>query len=403
MNYEDWLEELRARRITSMGKMMDYLENEEYTSEDIYNCIPEDNLEDKANYLLNYFRNNEGHLPTEEPKVTEKQKLRLVIADNSSSKEYVNFLSEVYDVTVVKHGDTADLVLFTGGEDVFPSYYGEKVGKHTSYNERRDKLEQDVYENYRYTPKLGICRGNQFLAVMKGGKLIQHVSGHGQSHYVTTKDGMNIEVTSTHHQMVYPFDLPQDRYELIAWSKNFRSSTYLNGNDEEIDLHRDFLEVEIIKWGNDALGIQGHPEYSSASSHFKKYALQLIQQLIGEYGEKSISNKYSIKPKIGQLNYYDNYGIKLNPVIPREPLTFRDFNDNIHPIIEYTGRGEKPSLEMKEEISDTNQFLNFYEQELQKQLAEDKNKIAENPVMPYDTFNIVDLENVLSDLSKNKK
>ena len=368
MYYEDWLDKLAAQGITSISNMMDYIGDDNKTPEEIYECIPESDIEDKANYLLNYFRDSEMNWPAlEEPKVVEKQKLRLVIADNSSSKEYVNFLSEVYDVTVVKHGDEADLVLFTGGEDVYPYYYGENTGKFTSYNERRDKLEKSIYDMYRYTPKLGVCRGNQFLAVMKGGKLIQHVSGHGQSHYITTNSGMNIEVTSTHHQMVYPFDLPQDRYELIGWSKNFRSGTYLNGNNEEIDLHRDFLEVEIIKWGNDALGIQGHPEYSSASPQFKKYALQLIQKLIGEYGEKSIPSKSIFK------SYSDT------------TIKWMNFNDNNQPVIKYTGRsyadgeenvsGKQPNIQMKEEVGfDVNQFNNFYEQELIKQLAEDKNK-----------------------------
>jgi len=403
MYYEDWLDKLAVQGFTTIDEIVHYIEDPDKTPEEIYETIPNESIDEKADYLLSYFRDSEMQWPVEESKVVEKQKLRLVIADNSSSKEYVNFLSEIYDVTVVKHGDEADLVLFTGGEDVYPKYYAENTGKFTSYNERRDKLEQNVYSMYRYTPKLGICRGNQFLAVMKGGKLIQHVSGHGQSHYITTNSGMNIEVTSTHHQMVYPFDLPQDRYELIGWSKNFRSGTYLNGNNEEIDLHRDFLEVEIIKWGNDALGIQGHPEYSSASPQFKKYALQLIQKLIGEYGEKSLSSKYTTRsiqaPK--SLGWYDNMGVQIKDSGLRfidTPTYGQDFYSTKGSIEALSGK--QPNIQMKEEVGfDVNQFNNFYKQELEKQIIESK----ENSLPTYNAFNIENLENVLNDLSKNKK
>lgn len=103
----------------------------------------------------------------------------------------------------------ADLVLFTGGEDVSPSLYGERTHPRTWANANRDKHETSIYKKALElgVPMVGICRGGQFLNVMNGGKMWQHVENHGISGThpanVTGFIG-NIGVTSTHHQMMIP-------------------------------------------------------------------------------------------------------------------------------------------------------------------------------------------------------
>lgn len=172
-----------------------------------------------------------------------------------------------------------NLILFTGGEDVDPTYYHEDKGKYTSSNRRRDDIEADMFHLFKNVPKLGICRGSQFLTVMNGGKLIQHVSNHGISgtHSVTLNDKSIIEITSTHHQMMFPFSLPSDMFELIGWSTYFKSTTYLNGYNKETELPSDFLEPEIVKYPMfNSLCIQGHPEYMDYSSDSVKTIINLI-------------------------------------------------------------------------------------------------------------------------------
>ena len=69
----------------------------------------------------------------------------------------------------------ADLVMFTGGSDVTPMYYGHNKEPYTSINTERDIEEFDIFSQASALNKkcIGICRGAQFLCVASGGKLIQ--------------------------------------------------------------------------------------------------------------------------------------------------------------------------------------------------------------------------------------
>lgn len=103
--------------------------------------------------------------------------------------------------------DAADAVVFTGGEDVTPFLYGENKHPRTQFNYRRDLTEINVYKRIKnHIPKIGICRGAQFLNVMNGGRLWQDVDLHAVAggHPMRTHTGRIIQVTSTHHQMMIP-------------------------------------------------------------------------------------------------------------------------------------------------------------------------------------------------------
>src|ERR1700677_4699649 len=60
------------------------------------------------------------------------------------------------------------LVVFTGGADVAPSLYGEEASRETSSYPKRDIFETIVFQKAHslHKPKVGICRGAQFLNVM---------------------------------------------------------------------------------------------------------------------------------------------------------------------------------------------------------------------------------------------
>lgn len=194
--------------------------------------------------------------------VVQKKPSRKVYVSGSQT-HYASWLPESWGVT--KKMSEADLVMFTGGEDVSPSYYGETQGKLTRCNVNRD--EYDV-ENYVEAlsldlPCIGICRGSQFLTAMQGGKLIQHVNNHGLSgtHKIRWFDGTYSDITSTHHQMCYPFDLSAEHYRILAWTPQRLSTEYFNGNNTPMNLPKDFVEPEIIYYPTtNCLGIQGHPE-----------------------------------------------------------------------------------------------------------------------------------------------
>ena len=271
-----------------------------YISASLYVQIEGDEISDKVETIYNYLHN-----VIKEPEV--KQVLNIVIADDASSLDYVSYLNEKYEVIVhkikdVKNPKDIDLVLFTGGEDVNPVYYNERIGKYTSFNDNRDKKEMEVYYKFRNNSfMLGICRGSQILTMLNGGKLIQHVEGHCKDHDIILNKGLRYKMTSSHHQMLYPFNLNERDYELIAHSEYFQSKTYLNGDNEEIETPKNFLEPEIIYYKNtNSLCIQGHPEWNHCEKRTSNMCLNLIDKYLKEF--KGVREK-------NDLGYYQTKSI----------------------------------------------------------------------------------------------
>ena len=257
-------------------------------------------LDEKVETLYNYLNN-----VVKEPEV--KQTLNIVIADDASSLDYVSYLNEKFEVIVhkivdVKNPKDIDLVLFTGGEDVNPQYYNEQIGKYTHINNNRDEKEINTFHRFRnHSFTLGVCRGSQMITVLSGGRLIQHVEGHCRDHSMILNNKIRYTITSSHHQMLYPFDLNEKDYELIAHSEYFQSKTYLNGNDEEIELAKNFLEPEIVYYKNsNALCIQGHPEWSHCEKRTSQMCLNLIDKYLKEF--KGVRKK-------NDLGYYQTKSI----------------------------------------------------------------------------------------------
>ena len=128
-------------------------------------------------------------------------KVHIVGGDLAIQKMYV-----ARGYTFVDSADKADIIQFTGGEDVDPSIYGHPKHPRTYSNLKRDIREQEVWKKARKEQiKVGICRGAQFLCVMNGGKLWQDVSNHaiGGTHPVLYFGERGVpryvECTSTPH------------------------------------------------------------------------------------------------------------------------------------------------------------------------------------------------------------
>ena len=205
----------------------------------------------------------------------EKSQVNIFFPNNDDS-QFKTFLQGLFPdkiVNIVKNWreNKIDLIIFTGGEDITPSYYGENVGKYTHINTIRDQNEFDIFHTVFYgVPKLGICKGAQLLTVGSGGKLIQHVEGHRNTIDKITICSSNsneeyiIEIPSDHHQMMFPYNLNKNRYQILGYSTYFKSNVYLNGENENIKLPNNFLEPEIIYYEDfNSLAIQSHPEWIS--------------------------------------------------------------------------------------------------------------------------------------------
>lgn len=186
-----------------------------------------------------------------------------------SGKNYANWMQG----DLVEEMEDADLVVLTGGEDINPALYDDNVGQYTIYNDNRDKYELGEIKKAvsLKKPIIGICRGLQLMAAINGAKLIQHMQ-HPHKHLIKFYDGSKEYTNSLHHQMVKPFNLPADKYFVIAYAESL-SKIYLNGNNNDTIMKRDSsaqdIECEIVYFPEyNMLGIQGHPEMLSPSSGF---------------------------------------------------------------------------------------------------------------------------------------
>lgn len=73
------------------------------------------------------------------------------------AKDYASFLFDYEQVNDIKD---AELVIFTGGEDVDPEMYHMKKHPTTFCNIRRDLAEKEVFDSIRHDQLVvGICRG----------------------------------------------------------------------------------------------------------------------------------------------------------------------------------------------------------------------------------------------------
>lgn len=194
---------------------------------------------------------------------------------------YCQWLQNSYKL--VQSPDQADLAIFTGGADICPKLYGDSILDNTYYYLERDLFE--ISEYFKMKPsllKVGICRGAQLLTVLNGGFLIQHVNNHSNGrHLIKTREGETMETTSLHHQMMFPFNLDDSDYEILAWSKEKLSNVYLTGTTYHVKSQDILQEPEIVYYPNDnALCIQGHPEMMDKSSTLVTYFNSLVKQYI---------------------------------------------------------------------------------------------------------------------------
>jgi len=123
----------------------------------------------------------------------------------NSNAQYDAMFNEADGYEVTDDVVETDMIQFTGGSDVTPSYYGEKPHLTTYNSPERDKREAKIFKATFLLgiPMAGICRGGQFLHVMNGGKLYQNVDGHCHSHMVRdVRTDEKWAVSSTHHQMM---------------------------------------------------------------------------------------------------------------------------------------------------------------------------------------------------------
>jgi gamma-glutamyl-gamma-aminobutyrate hydrolase PuuD len=206
--------------------------------------------------------------PLRIPTVTEVQEIVKKAVNNAreernAAKHKVSSLEE------------ADFVIFTGGPDVDPSWYGEKQHRTTVIEPRRDESDVTVYLECLELgiPMLGICRGAQFGAVMAGDKLFQDVDGHNSPHHIWDRDEKDLvdRISSVHHQLVRNVT---GAMHVIATS-GASGRRVINNDITEVGPGRD---IEAFFYRESCfLGIQGHPEYAGFN-FYSQWCMKKVQQ-----------------------------------------------------------------------------------------------------------------------------
>ena len=105
---------------------------------------------------------------------------------------------------VVHNINHTDLLCLEGGADLSPFIYGEKnTRSHNSVSKDFHTFGLMAIAQRMRIPIVGICRGAQALNVFMGGKMNQHIDGHGKLHLINTPYGF-CEVRCGHHQEIIP-------------------------------------------------------------------------------------------------------------------------------------------------------------------------------------------------------
>lgn len=178
---------------------------------------------------------------------------------------YAGDLKDVRRIMESYRGNT--FLLFEGGADVQPYLYGQENRKSTCHPAR------DRFEVYLYhlavefgIPMLGICRGHQFLNVMRGGTLYQDLTADYKGQHISGHEVVLTEYTGTNKTFTdLMASAPLARHDDLEKGVVRVNSLHHQGLDRlapdtaVLATHPDGL-VEACRWDT-GMSVQWHPEF----------------------------------------------------------------------------------------------------------------------------------------------
>lgn len=177
-----------------------------------------------------------------------------------------------------------------GGADIDPALYGHKPIQGTYFNRDHDEDQLRLIEKTIKAGKFlfGTCRGMQLITARAGGWLIQD-TGHGGKHTVRTYNNQRFMTNSCHHQMCYPYDMPDEDYELLAWTEQISNYHTIQDNKQlefdkrTLDENGLFKEPEIIYYPKiKAICAQNHFEWGSNSKESVDFINRIIREKLNK-------------------------------------------------------------------------------------------------------------------------
>lgn len=249
-------------------------------------------------------------------------------AFNSSIRDsFINAIGSKTDLKVIVNYDDikeADLIAFPGGEDVDPRLYRMPNTRSYGINKNRDERETFIYRHAvsLNKPMFGMCRGLQFLAVMKGYTLVQDIYSeleeqHGGGHSIDVLVDSIVsksfkQVNSLHHQGL----LVNAKNKKVSLKNLALSGLYVTSSYGSI---AESIESENI------IATQFHPEFMH-SRESKKFF-----ELLASWVEKP---SFTFDKK----DYEEKIGLRADsrPTIEEERMEYytttpRDFGSRVMP------------------------------------------------------------------------
>lgn len=185
-------------------------------------------------------------------------------------------------VKFIKKTDEAlkcDGILYTGGNDITPSFYGEEKDKKCGKtNLRRDNIEKEIFSAFYETrkPIFGICRGMQFINVCLGGSVYQDIADKQ-----TEKHKDNVKMFNNYHNVKIESNCLICKLfaknEITVNSTHHQAVKALGKNLKATAISQDgFIESYESTSHPFCLGVQWHPEHVFRKDNLQRKLIEMF-------------------------------------------------------------------------------------------------------------------------------